>query len=309
MKKNNQKIGIGVFALLVVVALCIVPVSANIQHSSGNSGTFSFTQGGGIVENAGNSGSVFLGSQAGYFSNNGNVGTIGGFQTMQADAIEIGNTSCDLPGPVAGQSVQVSVSIDVESAEGFTGSTYNASLSRGAHNVLLMCNEVETIGNVRTYNCTADYGFWFPPGAYDLYFEYNVGLEQTIFEEQSVCTYGQLIAGQRETNTVSFANSGTNVQSNQAFHVRNVGNMPIDVTVRAYDLFDGSQIALPASNFQMGETQQTATTLVDSTYIAISQIQPGENSTKSFWMWANIVPTANPPFRATNAWQMLAVGE
>lgn len=609
MTKNNQKLGIGVVALLIVVALCIVPVSANLQHSSGNSGTFSFTQAGGIVENSVNSGSLFLGSPFGYSDSNGNTGTLGGFQTLQTEfsGMEVTDTFCSNPQPVAAQTTPINFEFTLNSTEGFSPS-YTAVLSRGQLEIELDC-EVEQVhtNESRTYACTSDFDFWYPPGAYDVHVRptepelnelflisrdtgppgsihytetpdsigswvqlpdafsrvvylffvenklfafpeigneiaisedgfswqtvtypgsninvkgaiydgtniialgssrywinssdlgltwsynefantgimnfgkgiaygngvyiavggagnsriarstnaqtwsaisnhpftdvvqgvaygdgvfvavgengeiarsndgglswqlintltfsnYNIGhvafangmfvasarspgtriatsvdggltwIQSSVsstsfhgygnlvyadnrwlglhnsryvvsnadatfwqvyipsflqmssivyapfdvgldYEEQSVCTYGQLIAGQRETNAVSFANSGTNVQSDQPFVVRNVGNMPIDVTVRAYDLYDGSQIVLPASNFQIGETQQTATTLVNAEYIAISQIQPGENAVRSYWMWANIVPTANPPFRATNPWQMLAVGE
>ena len=168
------------------------------------------------------------------------------------------------------------------------------------------------VGNstVRIYSCNATMNYYKSSGLYSIYVNYtNDGLNAT-YQNVNICSYGQLLAMQKNNPIMTFAGAGPNVpnvQSSVPLFTENTGNVNFNVAMTGKDLTGrqnpGSQ--LPTSAFKAGIVLGSSYQLSNNVSVNVASLPASLNSNASIYLWLSM-PTNTVPqdYYSQNPWQV-----
>lgn len=175
------------------------------------------------------------------------------------------------------------------------------------------CDYVVQDSTHRNYTCNFSVNYYNPYGDWDVHVLSDNSI--TPDSESTVCTIGQLIASQVDTDVITFSDAGpglVDVRADQDVIVRNTGNSPVDLYMTAYDL-KGSQNPselLLASNFKAGGALGSAVQLANATQKDVNiGVAVGEGSAGNIGLWLSIPSDARiQDYVSVDSWKVVATG-
>jgi hypothetical protein len=187
---------------------------------------------------------------------------------------------------------RIPVNFSVNAPVGFNGSSVQVNISYGTRFVSgSNCNYTVINAQNRDYNCSMPMSFYYAPGAYTGNISFADPTHVVLVNISGSCSYASLLATHRYTSGVTFGIVTPGIQnlsSNVPVVFRNTGNVPVNVSLKAYDLV-GERISsahLVASAFRAGQYLPSSAVLQDGTEIPLNiTMVPGNNSNVSFWLW------------------------
>jgi Concanavalin A-like lectin/glucanases superfamily len=216
----------------------------------------------------------------------------------------------DEPSPAV---IQVNFTVLVPQT--FVTESSTVTLSLDGDYYAAACGYSVVSSSERDYICNVTMHYWYGAGDYDRNVTYvNDGLT-AVDLGSAACTYGQLVASQRMTNTVGFSDAAPgleDVQSDNAVVILNTGNVPINLSMVAYNL---SGVKLPsaeldAADFKVGSTLGTSVQLQHGVEKNLSiTISPGDESDADVWLWLSM-PSDQvlQDYVTITSWQVISTG-
>lgn len=216
----------------------------------------------------------------------------------------------DLPQPA-----EIPVNFTVFAPLGFNNTAIEVNLT--FNNITTTVNEpgcsyVNVSSQRRNYSCNLTMNYWYDAGDYSLVVDYTTGVNRGIETASGLCTYGQLVAFERETDIVTFPDAGPGVvdsQGDRPVTMRNTGNAPLDLKLTAYDLVGQQNPAetLAAENFKAGLNLTGAVMLEHGVQKNLSaSVQNAEGAEESILLWLSMPSDQSiQDYYADTSWTIL----
>jgi len=140
----------------------------------------------------------------------------------------------------------------------------------------------------------------FYPGDYDAVVHFTLDGSTIESRSSAACTYGELLAAQRQVDTLTFSHAGpglVNSESDDPLTIQNTGNVPINIKLTAYDLSGVQTPAnkLTAASFKAGATLGTSVQLANGVQKNLSiSISPAASALANINMWLSMSASAVP---------------
>ena len=211
----------------------------------------------------------------------------------------------DQPAPA-----QIQYNFTVDVSPNFSNESYSTVIQHNpdasiAGNCSYSGNSTE-----RLYMCNATMNYYRTPGSYNVLVNYTSNNLSVNYTNAGICSYGQLMALQKNTPSLSFPGAGPgidNVQSSAALTVYNTGNVNFTAFLTGYDLtgrtFPGYPLVVTA--FKAGVTLNTSIQLSNGVQKNITAVPYGLSSSKSIYLWLSMpVSTVPQDYYSLVPWQI-----
>ena len=208
----------------------------------------------------------------------------------------------------------IQVNYTVVDDRGIANESQSTHLELGSNEFPAVCTT--TGGSLtRDYVCNVSMQFHYAPGAYDVIVNYTSNNDTVIATLPNSCTYGELVASQRQTSNVGFSDAApgfSNVRSDEPVILRNTGNVALNLSMTAYHLNGVSTpaVKLLASYFKAGTVLGSAQTLTHDASVDLGvQLTPGASSEEDIYIWLSMPSTiAAQDYTTSQSWVVEASG-
>jgi len=184
--------------------------------------------------------------------------------------------------------------------------------------VLVATSDGDAVSCVRSslslFVCNVTRKYWKAPGFYDFSANATDGLVNASITQSGACEYGELFASQRVGNATSCPNAAPGVANSAcvgSLVMRNTGNVPVNVSMRAYDIpgVTYPSTFLPASAVKSGTSLGSASSLTNGTTLLVTNLLPAQsaNATLSFWVSMSSGQQSQA-YLTTTPWQTVVTG-
>jgi hypothetical protein len=222
------------------------------------------------------------------------------------------STSCPAQTPLVGNAVNVTVDVNISSLVDINLTYGNISLGNYSGECILSGGPMNFSGI-----CYVPFEYYYDPGVYDASVYVSGDHAGLSFQNSTfmpgLCTYNELLAVQRDRDTMTLSGSfigQENVSADVPIKVSNAGNKNVTlIRITAYDLV-GTVVPskkIPAFAFRAGTNLGSSIQLEHGVQKSISiELVPGSNSSIDFSIWLSApVDTYPQSYVTTTPWQLV----
>jgi hypothetical protein len=151
------------------------------------------------------------------------------------------------------------------------------------------CTEVTSVGDVKTWACVVPIHYWYASGNHTATPFWEGGQNGT-----SVCGVAQLLASKRTVDSVYFPSAApgvVNTSSNVPVGMRNTGNMPFNLSMKAQNLIGRTvpSTVLNANAFRAGATLSYAQQMQSNTSVPLGiTVANAQDARSDVWIWLSM---------------------